>query len=107
MPAIGHVTKQKDGGYSGHLATLTVQSPIEFVPIKDKVSDRHPDFRLMAGNVEAGAAWVKTGKESKEDYVSVTITAPEFGPKWLYANLGRAAGQDDPSVFAIIWNPEE
>jgi len=107
MPAIGHVTKQKDGGYSGHLATLTVQSPIEFIPIKDKVSDRHPDFRLMAGKVEVGAAWVKTGKESKEDYVSVTITAPEFGPKRLYANLGRAAGQDDPSVFAIIWNPEE
>ena len=59
----------------------------------------------MAGKVRA--AWVKTGEESKEDYVSVTITAPEFGPKRLYANLGRAAGQDDPSVFAIIWNPEE
>lgn len=23
----------------------------------------------------------------------------------LYANLGRAAGQDDPNCYAIIWNP--
>ena len=107
MPAIVLVTKQTNGGYSGHLATLTVKTPIEFIPIKDKGSDRQPDFRLMAGNVEVGAAWVKTGKESKEDYVSVTITAPEFGQKKLYANLGKAAGQDDPGVFAIIWNPEE
>ena len=25
----------------------------------------------------------------------------------LDANLGRAAGQDDDSVFAVIWNPAD
>ncbi|MFP5431753.1 MAG: DUF736 domain-containing protein, partial [Alphaproteobacteria bacterium] len=25
----------------------------------------------------------------------------------LYANLGRAAGQDDDDAFAIIWNPAD
>jgi len=32
---------------------------------------------------------------------------PEFGPKRLYANLGRAAGQDDNDVYAVIWNPAD
>ncbi|TIO71831.1 MAG: DUF736 domain-containing protein, partial [Mesorhizobium sp.] len=25
----------------------------------------------------------------------------------LYANLGRAAGQDDHDTYAIIWNPAD
>ena len=38
---------------------------------------------------------------------SLSLGAPEFGPRRLYANLGRAAGQDDDNVFAIIWNPAD
>jgi hypothetical protein len=34
--------------------------------------------------------------------VSLLLATPEFGPRKLYANLGRAAGQDDDSVFAPI-----
>jgi uncharacterized protein (DUF736 family) len=40
-------------------------------------------------------------------YVSLSLSAPEFGRHRLYANLGRAAGQEDPDVFAIIWNPQD
>jgi uncharacterized protein (DUF736 family) len=107
MPTIGHVTKQKNGGYIGQLATLTVNTKIELVPVDHKESDTHPDFRLMAGDVEIGAAWLKVGKKSKEDYVSITITTPEFGLKKLYANLGRTTGQSDPNELSLIWNPEE
>lgn len=107
MPTIGHLTRQKNGGYVGELETLTIRTKIELVPIPNKQSDTHPDFRLMAGDVEIGAAWLKVGKVSKEDYVSVTITAPEFGQKKLYANLGRTAGQSDPDMLSLIWNPEE
>lgn len=42
-----------------------------------------------------------------KDYVSLSLAAPEFGPRRLYANLGRAAGQDDDDAFAIIWNPAD
>jgi len=45
-------------------------------------------------------------QEDKE-YIRVSFESPEFGPRRLYANLGRAAGQDDPSVMAIIWNAED
>ena len=34
---------------------------------------------------------------SGKDYVSLSVSAPEFGAKTLYANLGRAAGQSDPT----------
>jgi len=37
--------------------------------------------------------------------VSLSISAPEFGPKKLYANLGRAAGSEDEDLYALIWNP--
>jgi transposase len=40
-----------------------------------------------------------SGKES------LSISAPELGSKTLYANLGRAAGETNPNVYALIWNP--
>jgi uncharacterized protein (DUF736 family) len=48
---------------------------------------------------------MRTGESSGKDYVSLSLHDPAFGPKKLYANLGRAAGQDDEDVFAVIWNP--
>jgi uncharacterized protein (DUF736 family) len=41
------------------------------------------------------------GDSAGKEYVSLSLT-PEFGPPRRYANLGRAAGQDDDSVFALI-----
>ncbi|WP_247984664.1 DUF736 family protein [Bradyrhizobium sp. 186] len=66
-----------------------------------------PDFRVVTQGVEIGAGWTRRGETSGKDYVSLSLAAPEFGPRKLYANLGRAAGQDDDSVFAIIWNPAD
>ena len=45
------------------------------------------------------------GQASGNPYVGLSLAAPEFGPRRLYANLGHAAGQDDEDVFAILWNP--
>jgi uncharacterized protein (DUF736 family) len=39
-----------------------------------------------------------------QKYVSLSLTAPEFGPRKLYANLGCAARQDDDEVYAVIWS---
>jgi uncharacterized protein (DUF736 family) len=48
---------------------------------------------------------VKVGEQSGKQYVSLSFAAPEFGPRRIYANLGRAAGQDDDDTYALIWNP--
>ena len=42
---------------------------------------------------------------SQREYVRLAMSAPELGGRTLYANLGRAAGQDDDDAFAVIWNP--
>ena len=107
MPAIGHVTKQKDGNFKGQLKTLAIRAPIDIMLNPSKSGDTQPDYRVYSQAVEIGAGWTKTGQTSGESYISLTLSDPSFGPKKLYANLGRAAGHDDPDVFAVIWNPTE
>lgn len=106
MPAIGRVTKQADGTYKGQLATLSIRQNIQFTKNK-KTSDAQPDFIVMAAGIEVGAAWWRTAITSGKEYLSITIAAPEFGNRTLYANLGRAAGSKDENEFAIIWNPQD
>jgi len=106
MPAIGYVSKNGDG-YKGQIKTLSIRADIEITPNLRKANDNQPDFRVSSAGVEIGAGWVKTGEMSGKDYVSLSLAAPEFGPRRLYANLGRAAGQDDDDSFAIIWNPAD
>ena len=107
MPAIGTVTKQSNGGYKGQLKTLTIRADIDLVPNGGKTAENQPDFRVLTQGVEIGAGWIRTGETSGKEYVSLSLAAPEFGPRKLYANLGRAAGQDDPDTFAVIWNPAD
>ncbi|MGK9171509.1 DUF736 family protein [Inquilinus limosus] len=107
MPAIGHVTKLATGGYKGQIKTLSIRAEIDIVPNASKSGDTQPDFRVLTQGVEIGAGWIRTGEASGKPYVSLSLAAPEFGPRKLYANLGRAAGQDDPDVFALIWNPAD
>ena len=104
MPSIGRVRLREDGSYQGYLATLSIRKNIECMP-NDKSKAHQPDFLVMAGDVEVGAAWNKKGQASGNEYVSVSLAAPEFGDRTIYANLGRAAGSDDDKDFAIIWNP--
>jgi uncharacterized protein (DUF736 family) len=107
MPAIGHVTKQVNGGFKGQLKTLSIRAEIDIVPNTAKSADSQPDFRVLAKGYEIGAGWVRKGETSGKEYVSLSLAAPEFGPRKLYANLGRAAGQDDDEAYAVIWNPAD
>lgn len=106
MASIGTVKRKKDGSYVGELKTLTIRAPIEIVPVKEKSASNGPDYKVLSQGIEVGAAWTRTGQRSGLDYVSVSLSAPEFGDKPLYANLGHMAGQDDDDVYALIWNPQ-
>jgi uncharacterized protein (DUF736 family) len=107
MPAIGYVTKQSNGGFKGQLKTLSIRADIDIVPNTAKSADNQPDFRVLTMGYEIGAGWLRTGETSGKEYVSLSLAAPEFGPRKLYANLGRAAGQDDAEAYAVIWNPAD
>jgi uncharacterized protein (DUF736 family) len=103
MPAIGYVTRQSDGSFKGSLKTLSVNVDIIIVPNRGKTGDQ-PDYRVLAGSVELGGGWIRTGEVSQREYVRLAMSAPELGRNTLYANLGRAAGQDDEDAYALIWN---
>ena len=105
MTAIGYVRKENDGRYKGHLRTVSIQAEIDIVPNLHKTADSHPDFRVVTQGIEIGAGWTKRGETPGKEYVSLSIAAPEFGPKKLYANLGRAAGSDEEDLYAVIWKP--
>ncbi len=107
MATIGSVTKRDDGRYEGEIRTLSVRADIVVLPTGDKSTPNQPDYRVLSQGIEIGAGWIRTGQISGKEYVALSIAAPELGSKTLYANLGRAAGQTDPDVFALIWNPQD
>lgn len=106
MPAIGHVTRTSNGGFKGQLRTLSIKASVEIAPNESKSTDAQPDYRVFSDGIEIGAGWNRRSEASGRDYVSLSLAAPEFGPRRIYANLGRAAGGDDDS-FAVIWNPAD
>lgn len=107
MPAIGFVTRQEDGSFRGQIRTLSIRPDIEIIPNHGKSANSQPDYRIVTNDVEIGAAWKRVNKDTGTEYVSLSLAAPELGPRRLCANLGRAAGQDDDDVFAVIWNPAD
>ncbi len=104
MATIANLTEKSDGSFEGNLTTLTVSAPIALVPNARKVKDSEPDFRIISrkNGFELGAGWTRTSQTTNQDYVSVTLSAPEFGT--IYGNVANAPG-DDSSKKVIIWNP--
>lgn len=102
MATIGTLHRKQDGTFVGQINTLTLNAPLTMEPIT-KTNDKAPDFRIYSGRAEVGAGWKKIGRESRAEYISISLESPEL-PKKILANLGQASGQDDEDVFAIIWN---
>jgi uncharacterized protein (DUF736 family) len=44
--------------------------------------------------------WFQKNETSGKEYVSLSIATSEFGPKKLYANLGRETGSNDENFYA-------
>ncbi|KTE15570.1 DUF736 domain-containing protein [Sphingopyxis sp. H115] len=105
MAAIGIVSGTIDKGFVGQIRTLSIRAAIEIRANRSKSADVQPDYRIWSDDVEIGAGWIRFSETSGKRYVSLNFAAPEFGPRRIYANLGRAAGQDRDDVFAILWNP--
>jgi uncharacterized protein (DUF736 family) len=59
-------------------------------------------LRSWGKTIEIGTSPSRRGEYNGKDYVSLSLAAPEFGPRKHYANLGRAAGQDDGGVLVAI-----
>lgn len=96
MALIGTFTAQ-DNGYTGTVRTLTLNVKLKIVA-SDKDSDKAPDYRIVAGNYEIGAAWKKVSKQDRP-YLSVTLDDPSF-PATIYARLL----ENEAGGFDLIWS---
>ena len=97
MATIGTFMKSGDS-FTGAVKTLSISAKTTIKPA-DKASDKAPDYRIFANQVEFGAAWKKTSGEGRE-YLSVKLDDPSF-PAPIYATLieGEEAGN-----FNLIWS---
>lgn len=98
MTTIGTFTAQ-NASFAGNVRTLTVNVKVKIVPT-EKTKATAPDYRILAGTLEIGAAWKKTAQNSQRDYLSVTLDDPSF-PNTLYARLVQ---NEDNADFSLIWS---
>jgi uncharacterized protein (DUF736 family) len=98
MATIGTFTKLENGGFKGQIHTLTFKADVVFEPA-EKRSDNSPDFRIIAGKAEPGAAWTKHSNTSGSTYQSVTLDDPSF-PAPINARLVESASD---GKYILIW----
>jgi len=90
MPVIGTFTAIKDG-YAGTIRTLNLNSKVEILANDRSEGEGAPQYRILVGGTEIGAAWRKTKRGSEETYLSVKIDDPCL-PEPMLAVLLEAAG---------------
>ena len=95
MPTIGSFRQDDLFGQEGILETPTIKAKIRFVPFRDR-NEKQPDYRIVAGKREIGAAWSRTSKNGGA-YLFLKLTDPSQ-PAPVVCNLYRNA-----SGSAVLW----
>ena len=96
MSNIGNFTAQGNS-FTGSVRTLTLNVKVKFIP-NDKPGQKAPDYRILAGTLEIGAAWKKVSKADRP-YLSATLDDPSF-PATIYARLVEA----EDGTHNLIWS---
>jgi uncharacterized protein (DUF736 family) len=97
MAQIGTFTRAEDGSYTGTIKTLSLNIKARLLPAELSENEKAPNLRVMAGNVEIGAAWQRTSKDNTV-YHSVKLDDPSF-PAPIYANLVAV-----DEGYALVWS---
>jgi uncharacterized protein (DUF736 family) len=88
MPTIGSFSQDDLFGQEGTLETRTLKTRIKFVPLKNR-SQKQPDYRILTGRCEIGAAWSRTSKTGGA-YLFLKLTDPSL-PTPVLCHLYRNA----------------
>ena len=100
MAIIGTFSKTADG-YAGIIRTMTINVKAAFVANDKNGNDKAPDFKVLAGGRELGAAWRAKGKgEDAKAFLRVELDDPGFaGPirAALFENGEEGKG-------ALVWS---
>ena len=97
MATIGTFTASGNG-FTGTVKTLSLNVKAKLVPV-ERTNEKSPDVRILAGNVEFGAAWKKTSERGSE-YLSVKLDDPSFAAP-IFATLSAVEGEEG---YSLIWS---
>jgi uncharacterized protein (DUF736 family) len=75
---IGNFIKAENGVFTGKLETLAISKTITLQPNDDKEKDNQPDFIILHGQNEIGAAWEKNDQWGI--YISLVFEEPSLAP---------------------------
>ncbi|MBW9075662.1 DUF736 domain-containing protein [Rhizobium puerariae] len=97
MATIGTFSRTENG-FSGAVKTLNLNvKSVKFLPVEGE-NENGPDFRVLAGTTEFGAAWKKQSDKGNS-YLSVKLDDPSF-PAPIYASLVETETEE----LALIWS---
>jgi uncharacterized protein (DUF736 family) len=102
MPVIGTFSVGKDG-YAGTIRTLTLNAKVQLVANERREADGAPDFRIMIGTAEIGAAWRRPRRGSDETYLSVRLDDPALPQPIFGALIDDAAN----ATARLIWRRDK
>jgi uncharacterized protein (DUF736 family) len=102
MPVIGTFSVAKDG-YAGTIRTLTLNAKVQLVANERREADGAPDFRIMIGTAEIGAAWRRPRRGSDETYLSVRLDDPALPQPIFGALIDDAAS----ATARLIWRRDK
>ena len=102
MAVIGTFKAEKDG-YAGTIRTLTLNAKVRIVANDQKQSQGAPDFRVLMGVTEVGAAWRATSNEDNTSYLRVRLDDPAFAEPIRAALMERS----DDGVLPLLWRREK
>ncbi|WP_354343488.1 DUF736 domain-containing protein [Phyllobacterium ifriqiyense] len=97
MATIGTFSRTENG-FSGAVKTLNLNvKSVNFLPVEGE-NENGPDFRVLAGTTEFGAAWKKQSDKGNA-YLSVKLDDPSFAAP-VYASLVETETEE----LALIWS---
>jgi uncharacterized protein (DUF736 family) len=100
MAVIGTFTSTREGGWSGTIRTLTLEAKLRLVPNDGQDGDRAPDFRVLVGRSEVGAAWRRrTGGETPREFLAVRLDDPVL-PEPITAAI---LPSEDSAKATLVW----
>ncbi len=100
MAVIGSFTETPDG-FTGTIRTALLDLKVVLVPCGTK-ADTTPDYRLLTGDGEIGAAWRRQAKaDDARMYLAVKIDDPAL-PAPVHARLVQAS--NIPGIWSLLWS---
>ena len=102
MAVIGTFSPAPDG-YSGVIRTLTLNFKVRITASDRTDVEGVPDFRILIGTTEVGAAWRRAKQKSPETYLRVTLDDPAWPqPIWGVLLEGPADGE-----ARLVWRRDK